>query len=239
MVINTIFGYNALGRYGPAASSPVFALDLDEVSTIVPGGGPAAGATRQLTLNDLGTDCPQSEDPSVIATKAPDGRCDPSLVAPAAVRSWALPCNACGRLGLFDPPYAIPALSGGLVPTTAVTTPVEETTPAPAPTTTTTTTPAATGATSTTVAETTTTTAAAETSSTEAVSSAAGETSTAAETTASTPVTTPVVITSGSTTITSTPGSVPTTVATASAARTAGGFASLVLGFLVSMSLLM
>ncbi|KAK7750153.1 hypothetical protein SLS62_007902 [Diatrype stigma] len=73
MVINTIYGYNSLGRAGPAASSPIFALDLDEVSTIVPGG---QGATRQLSLSDLGTDCPRSLDPSVIATKLPDARDD-------------------------------------------------------------------------------------------------------------------------------------------------------------------
>ncbi|KAI2626548.1 hypothetical protein GGR54DRAFT_475754 [Hypoxylon sp. NC1633] len=206
MVINTIFGYNSLGRTGPSASSPVFALDLDQVSTIAPD-----GATLQLTLNDLGTDCPQSEDPSVIATMSPDGRCDPSLVAPDVVKSWALPCNACGRFGLFDPPYAIPALTGGLVPTTVITTPVEETTTAPA------TTPAATGATSTTVVETTTT-------------PAAGTTTPAS-------TETPTVITSSSTTIPSSAGTVPTTVVTAPAARVTAGLACMMFSILISISL--
>ncbi|KAI0009996.1 hypothetical protein F4779DRAFT_579506 [Xylariaceae sp. FL0662B] len=149
MVINTIYGYNTLGRAGPAASSPVFALNLGQVSTIVPGGQ----ATRQLSLSDLGTDCPHTLDPSEIATKAPDGRCDPSLVAPDVVKSWALPCNACGRFGLFDPPYAVPTLDGGLLPTTTITTPEAQTTASATPTTT----PAATGASSTAVEATTTT----------------------------------------------------------------------------------
>ena len=128
MVINTIYGYNTAGRAGPSGTSVVFALDLDQVSTVVP----YQSATRQLTLNDLGTDCPQAEAASVIATAAPDGRCDPILVAPEPVKSWASPCNACGAFGLFDPPYAVPALNGGLVPgptTTSMTHPESQTTP--------------------------------------------------------------------------------------------------------------
>ncbi|KAJ6010011.1 hypothetical protein N7522_005027 [Penicillium canescens] len=74
-------------------------LDLDQVSTI----DLTNSATRQLTLNDLGTDCPQTEAPSVIATAAPNSRCDPILVAPEPVKSWASPCNACGNFGMFDP----------------------------------------------------------------------------------------------------------------------------------------
>ncbi|KAJ5924136.1 hypothetical protein N7466_008323 [Penicillium verhagenii] len=114
MVINTIYGYNTAGRTGPSGTSVVFPLDLNQVSTI----DTVNSATRQLTLNDLGTDCPQSEDPSVIATAAPNGRCDPILVAPETVKSWASPCNACGNFGLFDPPYAVAPLTGGLVPAT-------------------------------------------------------------------------------------------------------------------------
>ncbi|KAJ5141902.1 hypothetical protein N7526_002897 [Penicillium atrosanguineum] len=100
MVVNTIYGTNTAGRAGPSGTSLVFPLDLNQVSTI----DLVNSATRQLTLNDLGTDCPQTEDPSVIATAAPNGRCDPILVAPEPVKSWASPCNACGQFGLFDPP---------------------------------------------------------------------------------------------------------------------------------------
>ncbi|KAJ5642062.1 hypothetical protein N7490_006062 [Penicillium lividum] len=114
MVVNTIYGYNTAGRTGPSGTSVVFPLNLNQVSTI----DTVNSATRQLTLNDLGTDCPQSEDPSVIATAAPNGRCDPILVAPEPVKSWASPCNACGNFGLFDPPYAVPPLAGGLEPAT-------------------------------------------------------------------------------------------------------------------------
>ncbi|KAJ5611394.1 hypothetical protein N7510_008113 [Penicillium lagena] len=118
MVVNTIFGYNTAGLAGPSGTSLVFALDLDQVSTMVPD----QSVTRQLTLSDLGTDCPQMEAASVIATAAPDGRCDPILVAPDPVKSWASPCNACGAFGLFDPPYAVPPLTGGLVPGPTTTT---------------------------------------------------------------------------------------------------------------------
>lgn len=147
MVVNTIFGYNSAGLAGPSGTSVVFALDLDQVSTIVPG----VSATQQLTLSDLGTDCPQSEAASVIATAAPDGRCDPILVAPNPVKSWALPCNACGRFGLFDPPYAVPPLAGGLVPATTTAHPQPQTTPSAAPAANTTTTSVDANATSTTL----------------------------------------------------------------------------------------
>ncbi|KAI1399309.1 hypothetical protein F4819DRAFT_421872 [Hypoxylon fuscum] len=241
MVINTIYGYNTLGRAGPAASSPIFALDLDQVSSIVPG----SGATRQLSLSDLGTDCPQSLDPSEIATKAPDGRCDPSLVAPDVVKSWALPCNACGKFGLFDPPYAVPTLDGGLIGTTTVT-PIEETTASATPTTT----PAATGASSTAVTATATSTPVPVPTESSAASSAESPTSTlvpvspASSTSTPIPVTsgTPTITTSGSTTVLSPTSSgsesAPTTVATASATRVRGTLTCLVLSFFVSISLM-
>ncbi|OTB00871.1 hypothetical protein M426DRAFT_15096 [Hypoxylon sp. CI-4A] len=248
MVINTIYGYNSLGREGPAASSPVFALNLDEVSTIVPG----EQATRQLTLSDLGTDCPQSIDASAIATLSPDGRCDPSLVAPNVVKSWALPCNACGRFGLFDPPYAIPALSGGLVPTTAITTPEQETTASS-----TTTVPAATSPTST-VATTTPTASSVSTASTSTPESTTAEDtttggststlgstttegSTTAEGSTSAPISpseTSTVITSGSTTVSSSGGAAPTTVPTAAATKVSSGLAFMILSFLVPLGLI-
>lgn len=123
MLIPTARGTNSLGRpAGPSTTSWILALDLDEVSTIFDG-----SVTRQLTLSDLGIDCAQTADPSAIATMV-DSRCDPILAAPKQVSSWAYPCNACGRFGLFDPPYAIPTLTGSLIETTTL---------APAPVTTT------------------------------------------------------------------------------------------------------
>jgi hypothetical protein len=116
MLIPTAVGINNQSqRAGPATTSWILPLDLEEVSTIFEG-----SVTRQLTLSDLGTDCPQTAEPSAIATMV-DSRCDPILAAPKQVSSWAYPCNACGRFGLFDPPYAVPTLTGGLVPTTTAT----------------------------------------------------------------------------------------------------------------------
>jgi hypothetical protein len=89
LVINTIYGTNSLGRAGPSGTSQVFAVDLDEVSTL----DPQNQATRQLTLNDLYTNCPQSVPASVIATTIPDGHCDFSLLAPKTVKDWALPVS--------------------------------------------------------------------------------------------------------------------------------------------------
>lgn len=116
MLIPTAVGINTLNQTaGPSTTSWILPLDLYEVSTIASG-----SITRQLTLADLGTDCPQTADPTAIATMV-DSRCDPILAAPTQVRSWAYPCNACGRFGLFDPPYAVPTLTGDLVEPTATT----------------------------------------------------------------------------------------------------------------------
>ncbi|KAI0509650.1 hypothetical protein F5B22DRAFT_658009 [Xylaria bambusicola] len=194
LLISTIYGTDSVGRAGPSGTNKVFALDLDQISTIVP----KAQITRQLTLNDLHTNCPQSEDPEVIATTIPDGHCDFSLLAPEPVKQWALPCNACGRLGLFDPPYAVPPLDGGIIGPTITTTSVDTTTFMS-------TTSASSGPTTTIVTATTTTpvSQATETESTTSVSEA----------------------TSGSqnteTGVTSSIGD-PTTIATASASKLAG-----------------
>ncbi|KAK4113459.1 hypothetical protein N656DRAFT_844372 [Canariomyces notabilis] len=131
MFIPTARGINTRGEpAGPSTTAWMLPLDLYEVSTIAPGLG--GNVTRQLTLADLGTDCPQTADPTAIATMV-DSRCDPMLAAPSQVRSWAYPCNACGRFGLFDPPYAVPTLTGSLVvvPPTATVTATATASPAP------------------------------------------------------------------------------------------------------------
>ncbi|KAI0411859.1 hypothetical protein F5X98DRAFT_380332 [Xylaria grammica] len=187
LVISTLYGTNSVGRAGPSGTNQVFPLDLDQVSTVIPGGQ----ITQQLTLNDLRTDCPQSEDPEVIATTIPDGHCDFSLLAPQPVKQWALPCNACGRLGLFDPPYAIPPLDGGITET-ATTTSVDTTTFVS-------TTSASSGPTTTIITATSTATATTATSQ-----------STETETTSST---------GDPTTVSSSPTTGPTTIPTGSASR--------------------
>lgn len=116
LLIPSIKGTNSQGQHvGPSTTQWVLGLDLDEVSTIAD--GPSGTLTRQLELSDLGTDCPQTADASEIATLN-DSRCAPILAAPTVVSSWANPCNACGRFGLFDPPYAVPTLTGGLIEST-------------------------------------------------------------------------------------------------------------------------
>jgi len=125
--IPTARGTNSLGPTGPSTTNWMLPLELDEVSTVFDG-----SITRQLTLSDLGTDCPQTVDPTAIATMV-DSRCDPVLAAPKQVSSWAYPCNACNRFGLFDPPYAIPTITGGLVEPTTSAAPAPITTVAPAP----------------------------------------------------------------------------------------------------------
>jgi len=112
----------------PYTTSWILELDLYEVSTIASG-----SITRQLTLSDLGTDCPRSVDKTAIATLPQS--CNPILAAPKQVSSWAYPCNACSRFGLVDPPYAVPTLTGPLIeePTTVVLPPVEVTVTASPP----------------------------------------------------------------------------------------------------------
>ncbi|KAK4239381.1 hypothetical protein C8A03DRAFT_32554 [Achaetomium macrosporum] len=113
MLIPTAVGINTANRtVGPSTTRWILPLDLYDVSTV------AGTSTRQLTLNDLGTNCPQTVEPTAIASLPAE--CNPMLAAPTQVSKWAYPCNACGRFGLFDPPYAVPTLTGGLVvdPTT-------------------------------------------------------------------------------------------------------------------------
>ncbi|KAI0803625.1 hypothetical protein GGR55DRAFT_391860 [Xylaria sp. FL0064] len=213
LYISSIYGTNSLGRAGPAATNKVFPLDLGQVSTIVPG----QQITQQLTLNDLYTNCPQSADPAVIATTIPDGHCDFSLVAPEPVKQWAKPCNACGRLGLFDPPYAIPPLAGGLIPGTTITTDVETTTLAS--------TTAPSSGPTTTIVSATTTTAATETIQTTqtAQSSQSSQTIQTSQTGQTTETETEVTSSIGDPTTTiSASATSPTTIPTASATRVTG-----------------
>lgn len=214
MIVNTIFGYNTAGRAGPSGTSVVFALDLDQVSTMVP----IESVTRQLTLNDLGTDCPQMEAASVIATAAAGGRCDPILVAPEPVKSWASPCNACGAFGLFDPPYAVPPLQGGLVPGPTMTTMAQ-----PEPQTTTSRVPAT---------ESTTTLAVTETT------PDVTPIPTLTQLSSTSSVTTSNSVTSSSSSLGADPNPTTTPAMTASATKVAGGRACLILSLFVSIYLL-
>ncbi|CAK7212882.1 hypothetical protein SCUCBS95973_001611 [Sporothrix curviconia] len=149
MIVNTLYGYNPCGRLGPDVSSVVFAFDLTDVSTLVPYMEETAStrrSTRQLYLSDLGDDCDGSFMASTLTTqthplKNTANRCNPSLVIPKAIKTFGYPywlhCGNVGnKFGLFDPPYAVPTLDGGLlgVPTSTSASPASSaipTTPTP------------------------------------------------------------------------------------------------------------
>ncbi|EXK23944.1 hypothetical protein FOMG_19309 [Fusarium oxysporum f. sp. melonis 26406] len=123
MIVNTMYAENPCGPLGPSASREIFAFDLTEVSTLVPYTDETAStrrATRQLQLSDLDTHCTRSFNRSELATqtrplKNDDTRCNPFLTVPKKFKEHGYPYWLhCGiknnKFGVFDPPYAIPAL---------------------------------------------------------------------------------------------------------------------------------
>ncbi|RFN48394.1 hypothetical protein FIE12Z_7354 [Fusarium flagelliforme] len=123
MIVNTMYGSNACGPLGPSASREIFAFDLTEVSTLVPYTDDIANTrreTRQLYLSDLDTHCTRSFNRSELATqtrpvKGDDTRCNPFLTVPKKFKEYGYPYWLhCGikdnKFGIFDPPYAIPAV---------------------------------------------------------------------------------------------------------------------------------
>ncbi|KAI6762416.1 hypothetical protein HG530_008396 [Fusarium avenaceum] len=123
MIVNTMYAENPCGPLGPSASREIFAFDLTEVSTLVPYTDDIAStrrATRQLYLSDLGTRCTRSFNRTELATqtrptKDDDTRCNPFLTVPKKFKEYGYPYWLhCGiknnKFGVFDPPYAIPAL---------------------------------------------------------------------------------------------------------------------------------
>jgi hypothetical protein len=131
-------------QIGPTASDIVFAMNLADVSTLVPT-NPGDNAERahrtQLTLNDLGTDCPQTADATYTGpqnwgdavkefssyTKNEFNRCNPRLAIPMAIKQYGYPywkhCNIWGNeFGWFDPPGAVPTVTGGYLPDPATAT---------------------------------------------------------------------------------------------------------------------
>ena len=123
MIVNTMYGSNACGPLGPSASREIFSFDLTEVSTLVPYTDDIANTrreTRQLYRSDLDTHCTRSFNRSELATqtrpvKGNDTRCNPFLVVPKKFKEYGQPYWLhCGikdnKFGIFDPPYAIPAV---------------------------------------------------------------------------------------------------------------------------------
>ncbi|RGP69269.1 hypothetical protein FLONG3_7905 [Fusarium longipes] len=123
MIVETMYGNNPCGPLGPTFSRTIVDFDLTEVSTLVPYTDETATtrrATRQLQLSDLDTHCTRSFNRTELMTqtrpvKGDDTRCNPFLTVPKKFKEKGYPYWLhCGikdnKFGIFDPPYAIPAL---------------------------------------------------------------------------------------------------------------------------------
>ncbi|KAB8291621.1 hypothetical protein EYC80_006421 [Monilinia laxa] len=137
MVINTISGYNSCGQVGPTMSNVVISMDPTDVSTIAryTASDQQVNTTPAalLTLNDIISGCSTltmtegSTDGAILNLHAMDNeynRCFPAVAIPTPqIESLGLPYfRHCGqdnaRLGLFDPPGAVP-FANGLLPVTS------------------------------------------------------------------------------------------------------------------------
>jgi hypothetical protein len=148
LIINTLMAGNKCGdekwcQIGPTAKNEIFAMDLTDVSTLVPArrSNPTERASiAPLTLNDLATDCPQATEATYTGpqkhwelsknfasyTMDPYNRCNPRLAIPMAIKQYGYPywnhCNIWGnKFGWFDPPGAVPTVAG-ILPTLVITT---------------------------------------------------------------------------------------------------------------------
>ncbi|RAL63574.1 hypothetical protein DID88_003618 [Monilinia fructigena] len=148
MVINTISGYNSCGQVGPTMSNVVISMDPTDVSTIAryTASDQEVNTTPAalLTLNDIISGCSTltmteaSTDGAILNLHAIDNeynRCFPAVAIPTPqIESLGLPYfRHCGqdnaRLGLFDPPGAVP-FANGLLPVTSASPSMSTTMPA-------------------------------------------------------------------------------------------------------------
>lgn len=146
MIVNTLYGWNACGPLGPSTSRAIFGFDLTEVSTLAPYTDESVTTRRdpkQLQLSDLGTHCTRtSYNKTELATQThpmdgDDTRCNPFLVVPIQAKRFGYPYwKHCGvahnKFGLFDPPYAIPAVDALVPGATTTANPGEDDRPASA-----------------------------------------------------------------------------------------------------------
>ncbi|KAE9376038.1 hypothetical protein N431DRAFT_543391 [Stipitochalara longipes BDJ] len=164
MRVNTVTGENSCGPLGPTFANQVISMDLTDVLTLQPYADHTVttrmGPPIPLTLSDLTSDCQNtyatfSTDGAYVNTHPVYGmynRCHPRFEFPIQIKRLGYPYWAhCGNdnytYGIFDPPGAVPPVSGLLpitppaaytstyepasaLPTTA---PVAETSPAPPP----------------------------------------------------------------------------------------------------------
>jgi hypothetical protein len=129
-------------QIGPKAIFAIFAMDLANVSILVPGLLDSTGrpVIAPLTLNDLATDCPKTPAITYVGPQAHwelakaassytmdrENRCNPQLAIPMDIKRYGYPywkhCNFFGnKFGWFDPPGAVPTVAG-ILPTLATTT---------------------------------------------------------------------------------------------------------------------
>ncbi|TGO49120.1 hypothetical protein BCON_0220g00060 [Botryotinia convoluta] len=139
MVINTISGYNSCGQVGPTMSNVIISMDPSDVSTIAryTASDQQVNTTPAalLTLSDIISGCStitmteSSTNGAIQSMHAMDNdynRCFPALAIPTPqIESLGLPYyRHCGqdnaRLGLFDPPGAVPPVNA-LLPVTSAT----------------------------------------------------------------------------------------------------------------------
>ncbi|KAF7935176.1 uncharacterized protein EAE97_008083 [Botrytis byssoidea] len=139
MVINTISGYNSCGQVGPTMSNVIISLHPSNVSTIAryTASDQQVNTTPAalLTLSDIISGCSTitlteaSTNGAIQSMHAMDNdynRCFPALAIPTPqIESSGLPFfRHCGqdnaRLGLFDPPGAVPPVNA-LLPVTSAT----------------------------------------------------------------------------------------------------------------------
>ncbi|KAF7880035.1 uncharacterized protein EAF02_007672 [Botrytis sinoallii] len=139
MVINTISGYNSCGQVGPTMSNVIISMNPSDVSTIAryTASDQQVNTTPAalLTLSDIISGCStitlteSSTNGAIQSMHAMDNdynRCFPALAIPTPqIESLGLPYfRHCGqdnaRLGLFDPPGAVPPVNA-LLPVTSAT----------------------------------------------------------------------------------------------------------------------
>ncbi|TGO08651.1 hypothetical protein BTUL_0198g00120 [Botrytis tulipae] len=139
MVVNTISGYNSCGQVGPTMSNVIISLNPSDVSTIAryTASDQQVNTTPAalLTLSDIISGCStitmteastNGAIQSMHAMNNDYNRCFPALAIPTPqIESLGLPYfRHCGqdnaRLGLFDPPGAVPPVNA-LLPVTSAT----------------------------------------------------------------------------------------------------------------------
>ena len=138
LILKTVDAINDCGRLGPTFTNRVMAMDPSSVRTLRLYENESAtsmiGTPEVLDLDDIATDCGHAQFQGDITdgpnwTKHPlasdsFNRCSPRIEWPPEIQSlgrkyWEH-CGIPGtKYGLFDPPGAVPPVTGGLLPSPA------------------------------------------------------------------------------------------------------------------------